>query len=134
MGVMYATHVVLPLMKAQGCGHIVNLSAARWAHSIGGQCRLQCHPRGTSAPFPKHCARRSRKTHIRVNVIEPGVVATDMQRAVTDQAATGPAAEVIRSIPPIQSEDIAGAIVYAVTQPAQVDVGELLIRPTEEAF
>ncbi len=46
----------------------------------------------------------------------------------------GPALSWLRSMPPLTSEDIAAAIVYAVTQPGQVDVNEMLIQPTEEVI
>jgi len=65
-------------------------------------------------------------------VIEPGAVATEMQEHATDQAAQDPTLSWLRSITPLAREDIAAAIVYAVTQPAQVDVNELLIQPVME--
>jgi len=65
-------------------------------------------------------------------VIEPGVVATEMQEHATEQAAQDSTLSWIGSITPLAREDIAAAIVYAVTQPAPVDVNELLIQPTEE--
>lgn len=133
LGVMYATHAVLPLMKAQGSGHIVNLSSVAGRTASAGSAVYNATKWGVGA-FSEALRQEVAPQHIRVTIIEPGVVATDMQRAVTDQGATGPAADVIRSIPPIQSEDIARAIVYAVTQPEQVDVSELLIRPTAEVF
>lgn len=133
LGVMYATHAVLPLMKAQGSGHIVNLSSVAGRIASAGSAVYNATKWGVGA-FSEALRQEVAPAHIRVTVIEPGVVATDMQRAVTDQAATGPTADVIRSVPPIQSEDIARAIVYAVTQPEQVDVSELLIRPTAEVF
>ena len=73
------------------------------------------------------------KNHIRVTLIEPGVVATEMQRSIKDQAPADEALAWIRSVTPLQGEDIAAAIVYAVTQPLHVDVNELLTRPTEQA-
>jgi NADP-dependent 3-hydroxy acid dehydrogenase YdfG len=65
-------------------------------------------------------------------VIEPGLVATEMSEYLTEQAAQDPTLSWMRSITPLASEDIAAAIVYAVTQPAQVDVNELLIQPVTE--
>ena len=133
LGVMYATHAVLPLMKAQGSGHIVNVSSVAGRTASAGGAVYNATKWGVGA-FSEALRQEVAPEHIRVTVIEPGAVDTEMQRAVTDQAMTGPTADRVRSIRPIQSEDIAGAIVYAVTQPAQVDVGELLIRPTEGVF
>ena len=67
-----------------------------------------------------------------MTIIEPGVVATEMQRSLADQAPADEALAWIRTKTPLQREDIAVAIVYAVTQLVNVDVNELLIRPTEQ--
>ena len=131
LGVMYATHAVLPLMKAQGSGQIVNVSSIAGRTASAGSAVYNATKWGVGA-FSEALRQEVAPEHIRVTVIEPGDVDTDMHRAVTDQAMTGPTADRIRSARAIQSEDVAGAIVYAVTQPAQVDVGELLIRHTEE--
>jgi len=70
--------------------------------------------------------------HIRVTVIEPGVVATDLASHITQPAARETALRRIQEMVPLQSEDVANAIVYAVTQPAHVNVNEILMRPTEQ--
>lgn len=82
--------------------------------------------------FSEGLRQEVEKHHIRVTVIEPGVVATELQRSLADQAPADEALAWIRTKTPLQSEDIAAAIVYAVTQPVHVDINELLIRPTEQ--
>jgi NADP-dependent 3-hydroxy acid dehydrogenase YdfG len=69
---------------------------------------------------------------IRVTVIEPGAVATELTEHITDPEAKRETQEWVHSIRPLQSEDIAAAIIYAVTQPEHVSVNEILIRPTQE--
>ena len=71
--------------------------------------------------------------NIRVTVIEPGAVATELASHITDPEARSETEEWIRSITPLQGEDIANAIVYAVTQPQYVDINEILIRPSQQA-
>jgi NADP-dependent 3-hydroxy acid dehydrogenase YdfG len=63
-----------------------------------------------------------------VTVIEPGLVATELTEHITDPEMQG----LIHSIRLLQSEDVAAAIIYAVTQPEHVSVNEILIRPTQE--
>jgi NADP-dependent 3-hydroxy acid dehydrogenase YdfG len=70
--------------------------------------------------------------HIRITVVEPGLVATELPHHITDSAAKQRAADFYGSLKNLESEDIAAAILYAVTQPAHVNVNELLIRPTEQ--
>jgi NADP-dependent 3-hydroxy acid dehydrogenase YdfG len=133
LGLMYATHAVLPLMKAQGSGHIVNVSSVAGRKVQGGVAVYAATKWGVGA-FSEALRLEVEKHHIRVTIIEPGVVATEMQEYVIAQAATDPTAARIRSVPPLASENIAAAIVYAVTQPEPVAVSEMLIMPTEEIF
>ena len=130
LGLMYAIHEVLPLMKTQGRGHIVNLSSVAGRTAREGSAVYNATKWGVGG-FSEALRQEVEKQHIRVTLIEPGVVATEMQHYLTEQAATDQTLAWIRSIPPLKVEDIAAAIVYVVTQPPQVDVNELLIRPTE---
>lgn len=133
LGLMFTTHAVLPLMKAQGSGHIVNISSVAGRKVLEGSAVYTATKWGVGA-FSEALRLEVGKNHIRVTIIEPGVVATEMQEHIIDQAATDPMAARIRSIPPLASENIAAAILYAVTQPEPVAVNELLITPTEEVF
>ena len=67
-----------------------------------------------------------------MTVIEPGAVSTELTEHITNPAAKKEQEAWIRSLRPLQSEDIAAAIVFAVTQPLHVDINEILIRPTEQ--
>jgi NADP-dependent 3-hydroxy acid dehydrogenase YdfG len=131
LGLMYATREVLPLMKAQGGGHIVNISSVAGRTVREGNAVYSATKWGVGA-FSEGLRQEVEKHHIRVTVIEPGVVATELQRSLADQAPADEATAWLRTKTPLHSEDIAAAIVYAVTQPAHVDVNELLIRPTEQ--
>lgn len=131
LGLMYVTHEVLPLMKVQGSGHIVNISSVAGRAAQEGSAVYNATKWGVGA-FSESLRQEVEKHHIRVTVIEPGVVATEMQQYVTDQAATDQTLAWIRSVTPLAGEDIAAAIVYAVTQPVHVDVNEMLIRPAGE--
>src|SRR5712692_9949330 len=128
LGLMYATHAVLPLMKAQGSGHIVNISSEAGRKVQGGDAVYAATKWGVGA-FSEALRQEVSPHHIRVTVIEPGGVATEMQKQLTEQAAQDPMLSWMRSITTLASEDIAAAIVYAVTQPAPVEVNELLIQP-----
>src|SRR6266851_1136679 len=131
LGLMYATHAVLPLMKAQGSGHIVNISSEAGRKVQGGDAVYAATKWGVGA-FSEALRQEVSPHHIRVTVIEPGGVATEMQKQLTEQAAQDPMLSWMRSITTLASEDIAAAIVYAVTQPAPVEVNELLIQPGTE--
>lgn len=65
-------------------------------------------------------------------MIEPGIVETDLASHITNIAARENALRRRQNISPLQSEDIANAIVYAVTQPLHVNVNEILLVPTNQ--
>lgn len=132
LGLMYATHAVLPIMKQQNSGHIINISsvAGRVAHEGSGVYNASKF--GVVA-FSEALRQEVLKYHVRVTIIEPGAVDTELTQHITDESAKKAAQNMYSSMTALQSEDIAAAILYAVTQPERVDVNEILIRPTEQA-
>ena len=131
LGLMYATHAALPIMKQQGGGHIVNISSVAGRTARAGSGVYNASKWGVVA-FSEALRQEVLKYKIRVTTIEPGAVATELTTHITDENAKKTTQDWIKSMTPLQSEDIAAAIVYAVTQPQRVDVNEILIRPTEQ--
>ncbi|MBD2464526.1 SDR family NAD(P)-dependent oxidoreductase [Oscillatoria sp. FACHB-1407] len=131
LGLMYATHAVLPLMKAQGIGHIVNISsvAGRIASANTGVYNATKWAVGA---FSESLRKEVYQSNIRVTIIEPGLVATELPQHITNPMAKEAALGFYGSVKNLDSEDIAAAIAYAVTQPPHVNVNEILIRPTEQ--
>jgi NADP-dependent 3-hydroxy acid dehydrogenase YdfG len=132
LGLMYATHEALPLMKAQGGGHIVNISSVAGRTVGEGRAVYNATKWGVGA-FSEALRQEVYRHNIRVTVIEPGAVATELQEHITDPVAKEEIMEWIQAMTPLESEDIAAAILYAVTQPERVNINEILIRPTEQA-
>ncbi len=131
LGLMYATHAALPIMKQQGGGHIVNISSVAGRVARAGSGVYNASKYGVVA-FSEALRQEVLKYKIRVTIIEPGAVATELTQHITDENAKKTTQDWIKTMTPLESEDIAAAIVYAVTQPQRVDVNEILIRPTEQ--
>jgi NADP-dependent 3-hydroxy acid dehydrogenase YdfG len=131
LGLLYATHAVLPIMKAQGSGHIVNISSVAGRVARAGSGVYNVTKWGVVA-FSEALRQECVPNHIRVTVVEPGVVETDLATHITNPTARETALQRIHTLTPLQSEDVANAIAYAVMQPAHVNVNEILIRPTEQ--
>ncbi len=131
LGLMYMTHGTLPVMKQQKSGHIVNISSVAGRTARAGSGVYNATKWGVVA-FSEALRQEVTAGHIRVTVIEPGAVATELTGHITDPKAKKTTEDWVNSITPLQSEDIAAAIVYAVTQPDHVSVNEILIRPTEQ--
>lgn len=126
-GVLYCTHAALPLMRAQGSGHIVNVSsvAGRFANLESGVYNLTKFGIGA---FSESLRQEAVPLGVRVTLIEPGAVATELpghnRPAVLQQMAKR-----FANVKPLEAGDIANAILYAIGAPANVAVNEVLIRP-----
>jgi NADP-dependent 3-hydroxy acid dehydrogenase YdfG len=82
--------------------------------------------------FSESLRREVYMDKIRVTVVEPGMVATELGDHITHAGAKKNLLERKAAMAPLQSEDIAAAVLYAVTQPAHVNVNEILVRPTDQ--
>jgi NADP-dependent 3-hydroxy acid dehydrogenase YdfG len=131
LGLMYATHAVLVIMKEQHGGHIVNVSSVAGRTARAGSGVYNATKWGVGA-FSEALRQEVYQDKIRVTVIEPGAVATEATEHITNPEAKRETQEWVHSLRPLQSEDIAAAIIYAVTQPEHVNVNEILIRPTDQ--
>ena len=131
LGLMYVTKAALPLMQRGGGGHIVNVAslAGRIANPTAG---AYAATKFGVVGFSESVRREVYKDRIRVTVIEPGMAATELGDHITNAAMKANLAERLASMEPLHAEDIAAAIVYAVTQPARVNVNEIVIRPTAQ--
>jgi NADP-dependent 3-hydroxy acid dehydrogenase YdfG len=127
-GVLYCSHAALPLMRAQGGGHIVNVSsvAGRVARLGSGVYNLTKFGVGA---FSESLRQEGVAIGVRVTLIEPGAVATELpghnRPEVLEQMAKR-----FAGVQPLEAGDIAEAILYAIGAPANVSVNEVLIRPS----
>src|SRR5579884_3499001 len=125
LGLLYCTHAALPAMKRQGSGHIVNVSSVAGRTARAGAAVYNCTKWGVGA-FSEALRQEVYKHHIRVTIIEPGAVATELTQHITDQTAKRDIEAWISKMTPLESEDIAASIVYAVTAPDRVNANEIL--------
>jgi NADP-dependent 3-hydroxy acid dehydrogenase YdfG len=131
LGLIYAVHAVLPAMKSQQSGHIVNISSVAGRYVIP-TCAIYCATKWGVCAFSEGLRQETVKDKIRVTLIEPGGVSTELIGHTTDRAAKQWLEDFEQKVQFLRSEDIANAILYAVTQSAHVSVNELLIRPANQ--
>jgi NADP-dependent 3-hydroxy acid dehydrogenase YdfG len=129
-GVLYCTHAALPLMREQGSGHIVNMSsvAGRFARAGSGVYNLTKWGVGA---FSEALRQEAVPMNVRVTLIEPGAVATELAMHNRPEI-LGEMAKRFEGVTPLAAEDIAQAVLYAIGQPPNVSVGELLVRPAAQ--
>jgi NADP-dependent 3-hydroxy acid dehydrogenase YdfG len=132
LGLMYCTHAVIPSMREKGSGHIVNISSVSGRHVTARSSAYSATKLAVGA-FSDGLRQEVHKHKIRVTVIEPGAVLTELTDHITHGETQEAVKNWVQNMQALTSEDIAASIVYAVTQPAHVNVNEILIRPTEQA-
>jgi NADP-dependent 3-hydroxy acid dehydrogenase YdfG len=131
LGLMVSSQAALAGMRARGGGHIVNISSTAGRLPNANISGYSASKFGVYA-FSESLRKEVYKDGIRVSVIEPGVVATELRDHIPHaptQKALNAWADSMRQLQP---EDIANAVLYCVTQPTHVNVNEILIRPTDQ--
>ncbi len=130
-GVLYTTRLVAPGMEARGRGHIVNLG------SIAG---TQVYENGAVYCATKHALHalsqgmRIDLLHKRIKVTEirPGMAETEFS-LVRFHGDAGRAEAVYKDVTPLTAEDVAGAVLWALSQPAHVNVDEIVLTCVNQA-
>ena len=131
LGLMYATHAALPLMKAQGGGHIINISSTASRVAPSGMA-VYCATKWAVNAFSESLRQEALAYKVRVTVIEPGMVTTELADHSTDEPARQAMAARLGSMHILDASDVAASVLYALTQPPHVTVCELLVRPAEQ--
>lgn len=130
LGLMFMTHAALPHLVASK-GSIVQVSSVAGRVARAGSGVYNASKWAVGA-FSEALRQEVTAKGVRVVLIEPGMVDTELRDHITDQDARALIAERAAKTRQLQSADIARAVLYAVTQPDYVAVNEILIRPTDQ--
>ena len=130
-GVLYGVAAALPHMIAQKSGHIINVSSVA-GHKVG--------PGGAVYAATKHAVRalseglrqEVKPYNIRTTIISPGAVATELTHTVTDPVVAERMQKTYEDA--IPADSFARAVAFAMSQPEDVDINEILFRPTAQAY
>lgn len=130
-GVMYGIAAALPLFEQQGAGHFINIS------SVAGIKVFS--PGGSVYSGTKYAVRAISDglrhevgSSIRTTTIEPGAVDSELKQGSTHETSAQAVAEFYKQA--IPAESVARAIAFAIEQPADVDINEIVLRPTSQDF
>lgn len=127
-GVLYGVAAVLPIMKAQKSGHIINLSSVA-GHKVFPAGVVYCATKFAVRAISEGIRVES-QGEIRSTNISPGAVDTELTSTIShDESAKN--ADQLYDVA-IDADAIARAITYAIEQPADVDINEMIIRPTKQ--
>ena len=124
-GVLHGISAALPVMRAKGGGHIVNV-ASIGAHEVEPTAAVYCATKFAVWAISEGL-RKEQPGDIRVTVISPGVTESELAESISDPHARDAMRE-YRAIA-IPATAIADAIAFAIGQPPEVDVNEIIVRP-----
>ncbi len=129
-GVLYGIAAALPVFRAQGFGHFIN-TASTAAHRIVPNMAVYAGTK-TAVRAISEGLRQEAGGKLRVTVISPGFTRTNFADSMTDPKVR---AETIASMEKfgMAPDALARAIAFAIEQPPEIDVGEIIVRPTAQA-
>jgi NADP-dependent 3-hydroxy acid dehydrogenase YdfG len=129
-GVLYGIAAALPYMKEQKAGHFINVSSVA-GHRVGPGFAVYAATKHAVRALSEGLRQEVKPYNIRTTVISPGAVATELPNGVTDPDAS----KRIRSFyeqTAVPAGSFARAVVFAMSQPEDVDINEILYRPTRQ--
>lgn len=124
-GVLHGIAAVLPAMEARGQGHVINV-ASIGAHVVVPTGAVYCATK--YAVWAITDGLRQESSKVRATTISPGVVETELADHISDADAREAMAGFRRIA--LNADAIAAAIAYAIAQPPDVDVNEIIVRPS----
>ena len=131
LGLIAATQAALPGMRARSDGHIVNIASTA-GRLATPNAAAYAGTKFAVVAFSESLRKEVYRARIRVSVIEPGVVETELRDHIGHSATRRAINEWADSIRQLQADDVARAIVYCVSQPPHVCINEILMRPTDQ--
>ncbi len=129
-GVLYITKEIIPIMKNQGHGHIINLGSIAGHESYPGG-NVYCATKAAIKSLNKSLRMDLVRTNIRVSSIDPGMVETEFSEVRFRDAQR--AKKVYENIKPLYAKDIADVIYFIATRPHHVNIEDVIIMPTQQA-
>jgi NADP-dependent 3-hydroxy acid dehydrogenase YdfG len=129
-GVLYGIAAALPIFRQQGFGHFVNIASTA-AYKIVPTMAVYAATK-SAVRFISEGLRQEAGDKLRVTIISPGIINTEFIESMTNKEIKAQITEAMGKIG-IPPEAIANAIAYAIEQPANVDVSEIIVRPTAQS-
>jgi NADP-dependent 3-hydroxy acid dehydrogenase YdfG len=131
MGLMLMTHAVLPHMKLAGGGHVVNISSVAGKIITVGNGVYNVTKWGVNV-FSEALRKEVYIDNIKVTVICPGVVDTELLEKIANPEARANFQAFAATLDPLGADDIAAAVAYALTAPPHASVNEIVLRPAKQ--
>jgi NADP-dependent 3-hydroxy acid dehydrogenase YdfG len=131
-GVLYGIAAALPYMKKQKSGHIINVSSVA-GHKIRPGIAVYAATKHAVRVISEGLRMEVTPYNIRTTIISPGAVATELPNSITEPDIAETSHKFYKDIA-IPADSFARAVAFAISQPDDVDINEILFRPTRQEF
>jgi NADP-dependent 3-hydroxy acid dehydrogenase YdfG len=131
-GVLHGIAAVLPHMQRQKSGHIINVSSVA-GHKVNPGGAVYSATKTAVRVISEGLRQEVKPHNIRTTIISPGAVATELPDSATEADVAKGLNEFYEEYA-IPADSFARAVAYAMEQPEEVDVNEILYRPTRQAL
>ena len=129
-GVLYGIAAALPYMKAQKGGHIINVSSVA-GHKVRPGSAVYAATKTAVRVRSEGLRQEVKPYNIRTTVISPGAVATELPDSITEPDVAENIHNFYEAFA-IPADSFARAVAFAMSQPEEVDINEILFRPTRQ--
>ena len=129
----YTSRAAIPALKAGGGGDIVNISSTAGRRAVGATFGPYAASKFALTAFNESLRAEVTLAGIRVCIIEPGATATEVHEHIKDEKVREFTRQHVEKDGAMQPEDVAAAIVFAVSLPPRVNISQLVIRPSVDA-
>jgi NADP-dependent 3-hydroxy acid dehydrogenase YdfG len=131
-GVLYGIAAALPHMQQQKGGHIINVSSVA-GHKVGPGSAVYAATKHAVRALSEGLRQEVKPYNIRTTVVSPGAVATELAQSVKEPDFAANIGKFYDEYA-IPADSFARAVVFAMSQPEDVDINEILFRPTSQAL
>jgi NADP-dependent 3-hydroxy acid dehydrogenase YdfG len=131
-GVLYGIAAALPVMQAQKSGHIINVSSVA-GHKVRPGGTIYSATKSAVRVISEGLRQEVKPYNIRTTIISPGAVESELPDSITDPD-IGAAISKFYKETAISADSFANMVVFAMSQPEDVDVNEILFRPTRQEY
>ena len=131
-GVLYGIAAALPVMKAQRSGHIINVSSVA-GHKVRAGGTVYSATKSAVRVISEGLRQEVKPYNIRTTIISPGAVASELPDSITDPD-IGQTISKFYKETAISANSFASMVLFAMSQPEDVDVNEILFRPTRQEY
>ncbi|CAN7224962.1 SDR family oxidoreductase [Rhizobium sp. LjRoot254] len=130
-GVLYGIAAALPHMKARKSGHIINVSSV-YGHVVDPGAAVYCATKFAVRALSEGLRKEVKPYNIRTTIISPGAVSTELLEHISEKDIQAGTKEFVSQIA-VGADTFARTVAFAVSEPDDVDINEILFRPTAQA-